>query len=164
MLECPSLGFIAVLPGRGWTFRESVPGLPRVLFAARLGRSFHVAVSSAASDGAPRDASKVLRDLYRRAAQGGRSRGLALTPPELGLSRPNRPTLAYEATGAIVNGQPQRSVHIWTCAWRGDGQRLEYHASWTGPSSAYDADLPETLLAMTAGFVLVDRSGRAIAD
>ncbi len=166
-VRCPSLGFVAVLPGRGWTVREAVPGSPRVIFAARHGRSFNVAVSTADPAGATATATDpptILRELYARAAAASRARGIELTPPDLGESRPFRPTLSYEARAISVNGEPHRSVHVWTYAGRPAGGRLVYHASWTGPEADYDRDLPETLLAMTAGFVLVDATGRPLAE
>jgi hypothetical protein len=172
-IGCQSLGFVAVIPGRGWSLRESVPGAPRVLLAARLAPYFQLAImagaprgDSAGGAGANAGATSlaVLRGLYARAAESARDQGLELTPAELGESRPNRPTLGYEVRGLTVEGQPYRSLHVWTSARRSDGLRLDYHLSWTGPATRFDPELPETLQASTAAFVLVDEQGHAIPD
>ncbi len=164
-VACPRRGFVALLPGRGWTVRDAVPGAPRVRLDARLAPYFHVAVSAAESTpsgGAPPAPAAVLADLYARARAGSASRGVVLGPPTYGESRPNRPTVAYETEGLTVNGVPHRSAHVWTYGDRPGGERLVYHASWTGPADVYDPDLPATLEAMAAGFVLLDAAGEAI--
>ena len=161
---CQALGFVAVLPGRGWSLRESVPGAPRVLLAAELSPYLQMAVMARPPGDEPVDADAVLMDLYARAAESARARGHELTAPELGESRPNRPTLTYEARDLVVDGQAYRSLHVWTTAQRPDGLRLAYHLSWTGPAERVDPELALTMQATTAAFVLVDDDGRAIAD
>jgi hypothetical protein len=172
-IGCPDLGFVAVLPGRGWSLRESVANAPRVVLSAELAPYFQMAVMAGASRVSSTGASRasggatsvaVLQGLYERAAESARAQGLELTPAELGESRTNRPTLMYEVRGLTVGGQPYRSLHVWTSARRPDGVRLDYHLSWTGPADRFDPELPETLAAATAAFVLVDRGGHAIAD
>jgi hypothetical protein len=164
-IGCPSLGFVSVLPGRGWSLTETVPDAPRVVLAAELAPYFHMAVMTDAESAAgARSTEAVLTDLYARAAESARAQGLALTPPERGESRPNRPTLTYEVRDLAVDGQPYRSLHVWTSAVRPDGTRLDYHVSWTGPADRFDPELPETLEATTAAFVLLDAAGNALED
>jgi hypothetical protein len=161
---CGALGFVAVLPGRGWSLRESVPDAPRVILAAELSPYLQMAIMARAPEDGSEDPSVVLMDLYTRAAEGALAGGHELTPPELGESRPNRPTLTYEVRDLVVDGQPFRSLHVWTTARRPDGARLDYHLSWTGPVESVDPDLPRTMEATTAAFVLIGQDGRAIAD